>query len=186
MDRVDPLCQKPTPISELEELLENGCPNGLHPAALLSAAAVANDFAYDSRFLVSCPGPCPSVDDSKNGFVGRSRFNVGCLFARGPILSTDSLPGDHAPGCRFALPFDDLVLRHSLLARPAINVERAELWESVGSLSRHRTRRRPRIPAVMWSRFCGQVLGKRFVPKGPSDRSLAVYCHGMQETESVP
>jgi hypothetical protein len=25
----------------------------------------------------------------------------------------------------------------------------------------------------MWSRFCGQVSGNRFVPKGPSDRSLA-------------
>jgi hypothetical protein len=26
----------------------------------------------------------------------------------------------------------------------------------------------------MWSRFCGQVSGRLFVPKGPSDRSLAV------------
>jgi hypothetical protein len=28
----------------------------------------------------------------------------------------------------------------------------------------------------VWSRFFGRVPGKRFVPKGPSDRSLAVYC----------
>jgi hypothetical protein len=28
--------------------------------------------------------------------------------------------------------------------------------------------------------------GKVFVPKGPSEGSLAVYCQGMQETEPVP
>jgi len=38
----------------------------------------------------------------------------------------------------------------------------------------------------MWGRFRGQVSGKRFVPKGPSDGSLAVYCQGLQETETRP
>jgi hypothetical protein len=41
-------------------------------------------------------------------------------------------------------------------------------------------------PLLMWSRFCGPVSGKRFVPEGPSNRSLAAYCQGMQETEPVP
>ena len=46
----------------------------------------------------------------------------------------------------------------------------------------------------MWSRFCGQVSGELFVPKGPSDGSdstelaevLAVYTQEMQQTEPVP
>ena len=30
--------------------------------------------------------------------------------------------------------------------------------------------------SVMWRRFCGQVSGMDFVPEGPVDSSLAVYC----------
>jgi hypothetical protein len=39
---------------------------------------------------------------------------------------------------------------------------------------------------VVRSRFCGQVLGERSVPKGPSNRSLAVYCQGMQGNRTRP
>ena len=39
---------------------------------------------------------------------------------------------------------------------------------------------------VVRGRFCGQVSGKRSVPKGPSNRSLAVYCQGMQGNRTRP
>ena len=38
----------------------------------------------------------------------------------------------------------------------------------------------------MWRRFCGQVSGKVFVPKGPDEGSLAVYCQEMQKNRTVP
>jgi hypothetical protein len=73
------------------------------------------------------PGACPPLNDSKSGILPGAGFNVGSLLARGPILSPDSLSGSHASRCRVPLPLDDLVLCHSLLERPAVNVERTEV-----------------------------------------------------------
>ena len=132
LDRLDPLCKEPTLVSQLGQLLEHGCSNGVYPTALLGAFAFANYFCHGSRLLVPGLRPCPSCVDSKSRLLARARFNVGSLLTRSPVLSPDSLPGDQAPSCRFALPLDDLVLGDSLLERPAIGVERTELWESVG------------------------------------------------------
>src|SRR5215469_2268895 len=56
------------------------------------------------------------------------------------------------------------------------------------SLNRPRTRRRPRprVGRVGWRRFCGQVSGEVFVPKGRNDSSLAVYCLGCGKKPNRP
>src|SRR5262249_41912293 len=50
----------------------------------------------------------------------------------------------------------------------------------------NRPRARARAREGMWSRNCGLVSGKLFVPKGPSDSSLAVYCQEMHENGTRP
>ena len=127
MDRVDPLCKKPTPVPKLRQLLEYGRPHRIYPAALLGVSPFVNHISYGRRFLVPGPGACPPLNDSKSGILPGAGFNVGNLLARGPILSPESFSRDHASGCRSALPLDDLVFGHSLLERPAVNVERTDV-----------------------------------------------------------
>jgi len=50
-----------------------------------------------------------------------------------------------------------------------------EITDISASTGRHFMCRATNTVRLMWSRFCGQVSKKRFVPKGPSDGSLAVY-----------
>ena len=50
-----------------------------------------------------------------------------------------------------------------------------EIMDISASTGRHFMCRATNTVRLMWSRFCGQVSKKRFVPKGPSDGSLAVY-----------
>jgi hypothetical protein len=131
LDRVDPLCKKPTPVPQLGQLLEYGRPHRIYPAALLGVSPFADHISHGRRFLVPGPRACPPLNDGKSGIMAGARFNVGSLLARGPILSPDSLAGDHASLHRLALPLDDLVLGYWLLERPTVNVERTEIQKNL-------------------------------------------------------
>ena len=132
MDRVDSLCQKPTSVSRLGQLLEYGCANSVYPTALLGALAVASHFSHGFRFLVPGHGPGSPIDLTKSRRLARHHFNVGSLFTRRPFLPSESVSGYHASSRRLALPLNDLVLGHSVLAGPTFSVEGTPVWENVG------------------------------------------------------
>jgi len=123
----DSFREKPTPISKFDQLLEYGCSNGLYPAGLLDSGLTADHLFDGGRFLASGDGRGQPVMARTGRSLARSSFNVRIVFTHPPVLPANSFLGDHTPIRRFAVPFDDLVICHSLLERPTLSMERAQL-----------------------------------------------------------